>query len=233
MYFTILIFLTLLTPTIQATTWQSITTGTQQVPAHVYLVTITNPNDFISGICYWNGTADLDIYIYWSGSNYMTRAFYAARFISSSYDSTEVFSYRPGFTGNFYIRVDDWFLPSPFPYHLNISTTSQPTTITYTNYVNPLKYFMAVTSITNMPQSSSYIPFMFTYSPVAPSPPSTNLTRIDLQLAIGTTLKRSLISNEISCLRNLNDPSTINQSWALIFNHTIPATFYQIDFYQY
>ena len=92
---------------------------------------------------------------------------------------------------------------------------------------------MAVTSITNMPQSSSYIPILFTYSPVAPTPLSTTLTRIDLQLAIGTTLKRSLIANEVSCLRNINDFTTINQSWALIFNHSIPATFYQIDFYQY
>ncbi len=166
----------------------------------------------------------------------MTMSLYAARSASYSWDLTERFSYRPGFTGNFYVRVADYDLSTNLQYYLNITTTNQHTITTYTNFISPIKRFMAVTSITNMPQSSSYIPVMFTYSPVTPS---TNLTRIDLQLVSGIQ-QRSLIANEFSCLRNINitnstttSTSTINQTWLLIFNHSTTANINQINFYQY
>lgn len=230
-YLYLLTIILSLTPTTQST-WQTITTGINQIPAHLYPVTI-NANDFINGVCYWSGSADLDIYIYREGYNYMTRAVYAARFISSSYDSTETFSYRPSSAGNYIIRVDHWYLPSPFEYHLNVSTTSNPTIMQYTNKVNPLKYFMAVQTITNLPQSSSFIPVMFTYSPTSPTPPSTVLPQIGLQLALNTNIQVSMIANQISCLDNIIDPASINQTWSLIFNHSMPTVINQINFYQY
>ena len=62
-FFIITIFLIFPTPTTQFT-WQSITTGTQTIPGHTYLITINNVSDIISGVIYWNSTTPLIIYIF-------------------------------------------------------------------------------------------------------------------------------------------------------------------------
>lgn len=59
----------------------------------------------MSGEVRWNGTADLDLFVYQPGSNLVNRGSALYQFVSASLNSREMFSFNVPATGNLYFRV--------------------------------------------------------------------------------------------------------------------------------
>lgn len=52
------------------TSWVRLKTGTINVPAHIFSISL-RINETLTGSLTWNSTADLDIYVYMGGLNYL------------------------------------------------------------------------------------------------------------------------------------------------------------------
>lgn len=56
------------------------------MPAYVYTVPCVS-GEFVSGVIKWNGTADLDLFVYREGNNLLSRSIVYKKFLSYSQDS--------------------------------------------------------------------------------------------------------------------------------------------------
>lgn len=66
--------------------WTQLSNEVLKMPAYVYTVACVS-GEFVSGVIKWNGTADLDLFVYREGNNLLSRSVVYKKFLSYSQDS--------------------------------------------------------------------------------------------------------------------------------------------------
>lgn len=151
-----LVLILMLTPA--TSTWSSLRSDTLALPAHVFAIEC-QAGKILSGAVRWNGTADLDAYLYPSGRRLMYYRDSIASYLSYS-SNVENITYNVPTSGTYYLRVYAYSIGSTQPYTVDLSlspnTTATPLTFTSlfsqkNRMVHSIPLSMPATNLSSIP----------------------------------------------------------------------------------
>lgn len=190
------------------------------LPAHVYKITCA-ANTQVTGKVSWNDNSDLDVYIYYQGTDFLNRNLCLQSFLGGQ-SMYEYITFTTTLSGDYYVQVYPYSIRSNIwlSYTINLTVASPSSSITRSaNFYKNTLYKNVNTIIL----SNSQLPTSATYL--------VNTTVPNLKLTLyGSSLSYSYtpVANKQFCLPGLSS----NAQWIIILNPNISSatTLTPIDF---